>query len=196
MNENEIKFAKRIRGYDIDAVNRRVRELTNAYQTAYAEYTAACAKYNELLGEYNAAGGGKNQIEQNAEVIAKMFVDTELMAQRILEDAKAEADKRIGEARDIAQKIVEDANFEQTAAAMHAKKLIDDAGAETARARERARLIVVNARAEARRAEYQTKRCVDQANVSVTQLIGALQNLIQPETPANNSQKTDTACAG
>jgi len=191
VNAGGVAFAKKIAGYDRKSVDRYVANLDQAYRTAYGEYQAVCDKYNKLLAQYNEYSKRKDQTVLNAERVAEMFIDAELIAQKVVSEAQVKADRIITEARDMAKKIMEDANAEKAAVQIQTQKLIENAGAETARAGERARLIVENAKAEADRIADYINQNLEQANESIAQLIIKIQDLTLL-TPAQKTAREQT----
>lgn len=91
--EPEVAFTRQLRGYDMVQVDRYIKKLTDAYQTAYSEYNSVCKKYTDLLEksselEKKAQPGGIN-----AEIISKTLIDAEIKARNIVNSARAEAEK-------------------------------------------------------------------------------------------------------
>ena len=93
----EIFFPEQKLGYDKDQVDSYIIKLTKAYQTLFDEYQTVSGKYNDLLGEYKKQ---ESRVEEKAEkpglnvdLIAKVLVDAEILAQKIIADAKEEAAK-------------------------------------------------------------------------------------------------------
>ena len=192
MSASDISFAKQHNGYDREQVDRYIENLSNAYRTAYNEYTAVCAKYNSLLEEYKQlserlaeqpaerpeSGSGKSNIE----IIAKTLIDTEALAQKIIADAQAEADKLREQAQEEAEKTKDGAYQERATARMQTYKIVEDANAEAAAAREQAEKVLGGARAEAAVITAQARQNIDQANESILQLIEKLQEIVTPKT--------------
>ncbi|MCL2517674.1 MAG: DivIVA domain-containing protein [Oscillospiraceae bacterium] len=107
---NEISFAEQKNGYDKDQVDNYILKLTGAYQRTYEEYIATCEKYNTLMEDFKQLEEEK-QIGINSNVVSKVLMDSEKLAQDIVETAyKIIANAYTEEAR-----IVEKArrNFEQ-----------------------------------------------------------------------------------
>ena len=191
-NEAIITFPRQFNGYDKDEVDRYVVNLTKAYQTAYEEYNAVCAKYDELLENTKNGDGEREQNKSSAAIIAKTLVETEMIAQRIIADANAEAEKIKEETQAATRKIMEETYIEKAAAKLQAQKLIDDASAETAGAQERARKLVVEAQAEAARISVYTSKKREQADESLHRLIDKLQDLISSK-PHIAAEKPETS---
>ena len=105
-------FAEQTNGYDKAQVDDYIRRLTEAYQTAYNEYQAVCVKYNALLQENkkletekqfaSSAGPIPNKTVKDSEIadiIAKTLVDSEMLARKIVENANAEAERIVDQAK-------------------------------------------------------------------------------------------------
>ena len=82
----EVFFAEQKNGYDKTQVDSYIQRLTEAYQKAYNEYLATCDKYNALIMEYKKLESEK-QTGTNAGVIARILIDSEKLAQKILDNA-------------------------------------------------------------------------------------------------------------
>ena len=181
MVTNDVTFAKQFGGYDRNEVDRYVKNLTQAYQTAYGEYNSVCARYNDLLKEYTALCRQREQNKSNVAVIAKTLIETETLAHNIIEGARSEAERIKSDTQESAQKIREDAFSERTAAKIQTQKLIDDANTEMSKARERAREIVKDAKTEAALVNMHAKRNLEQTNESIAVLVKNLQDLLPLE---------------
>jgi len=189
MVTNDVTFAKQIGGYDRNEVDTYVKNLSQAYHTAYGEYNSVCAKYNDLLSEYTALCQQREKNISNVAVITKTLIETETLAQKIIEDAKREAEKTKSDALETARKIKEDAHIERASAKTQTQKLIDDANAEVAKARERAREIINDAQTDAALINVHARRNLEQTNVSITTLVKNLQELLPFEANKLQTQK-------
>lgn len=156
----EISFSKQFNGYDKTEVDLYIKNLSDAYQTAYEEYTAVCVKYNDLLEDYETLGREREQTKSNTAVIAKTLIDTEILAQKIIANAHEEADKIKAETQAEAEKIREAVQIENTVAKEQARKLIE------------------NAQTAAGQIRYRTKNSLDQANESIAQAINKMQQIM------------------
>ncbi|MCL2083649.1 MAG: DivIVA domain-containing protein [Oscillospiraceae bacterium] len=172
MTENtanmEITFEKQFNGYDRSQVDRYVAELSGAYQKAYGEYLSVCDKYNGLIERYRELEA-RERGRPSADIISKTLVDTEILAGKIIEDARAEAAKIQAEARENAKRIAEDAYITVAAEKLKAEKIMAEAAAETVRA----------------------KKASEHAGATVSQIIGAMQELLTaaaPEAPPETSK--------
>ena len=181
MTNNEVVFAKQVIGYDRAEVDSYVENLTNAYKTAYDEYNAICAKYNDLLEDFDALWRQQEQTRSNADVIARTLVDTETLAQKILTDAQAQADKLTVETQAAAQLIRDESYAEKAAAKRQALRLIDDAAVEITGMQERAREIIRGAQAEADQINDHARHNLELANKSIAGLIEKLKDLLPPK---------------
>jgi DivIVA domain-containing protein len=183
MSAVEISFAKQFNGYDKEQVDYYIENLTEAYQTAYEEYNAVCEKYNSLLEKYKTLGEQQKQNKASVDIVSKMLVDAETLAQKIISDANAEAEKTMTETQIMSQKIKEDACTDKAAVKMQAQKLIDDANTEVAVAKEQAEMIISDARAKAAQISLYARQNLEQTDESITQAIRTLQNLLASKTP-------------
>ena len=181
MTSNEVTFAKQIMGYDRDEVDSYVENLSQAYQTAYDEYNSVCAKYNDLLEEYDSIWRKQEQNESNVAVIARTLVDTETLAHTIIADAQAQADKLTAEAQAAVQIIREETFAEKAAAKRHAQKLIDDATLEMAGIQERAREVIRGARIEADQISGRARQNLEKTNRSIAGMVEKLKDILPPE---------------
>lgn len=82
----EIFFNAQNDGYDRIQVDNYIHRLTEAYQKAYNEYFATCDKYNALMQDYKKLEAEK-QAGLNANVIARTLIDSERLAQEIIDNA-------------------------------------------------------------------------------------------------------------
>jgi cell division septum initiation protein DivIVA len=88
----EIIFGEQKNGYNKDQVDKYIRKLTEAYETAYKEYTNIRDKHNDLLQEHGKLEAG-NQNSLNSEIIAKTLLDAEKLSKDIIESARAEENR-------------------------------------------------------------------------------------------------------
>lgn len=163
MTTTDVFFSKHFNGYNKKEVDLYIEKLAQAYQTAYEEYTAVCAKYDRLLEDYNTLDEQREQSKLKAEILTKALVDTETLAQKIIADAYVEADRVKAEAQvaeKAAQKIREEAYFEKTIAQVQARRLID------------------YAQDEADQIGLHARQNLEQSYISVQQIIGKLQELL------------------
>ena len=95
-----IFFSEQKNGFDKEEVNKYIEKLAAAYQLAYDENQAVNAKYSELLEKYEkleleGRTGANGQPDVSANIIAKMLLNAELLAQKIIDDAREEAAKAL-----------------------------------------------------------------------------------------------------
>ena len=155
-----ISFAKEKNGYDREQVDSYIKKLSDAYQTTYLEYLDISGKYKSLLEERekpNAQGAA----ELSPDVIAKTLINTEMLAQKIITDAQAEATELIKDAR----------------------KAVNGANDETAKAKEEARRIVNDANAEADRMAAQARESFEQARKIMEQAAKEVEKTLTFHTP-------------
>jgi len=103
----EIFFSDQKFGYDKEQVDSYIAKLSEAYQMAFEEHNAAVAKYSSLLEDYqrleeerrrsNEDGARKAEagvdIREVSDIVAKTLVNAEMLAKKIIEDARGEAAK-------------------------------------------------------------------------------------------------------
>jgi cell division septum initiation protein DivIVA len=91
---SEIYFNEQRNGYDKNQVDSYINKLTEAYQMAYNEYLAVCDRYNELMVEYKKLESEK-QAGKETSVMSKTLIDSEKLANEIINDAYNEKSKII-----------------------------------------------------------------------------------------------------
>ena len=126
MVNTNVNFKEQKNGYDKDQVDNYINRLTEAYQRTYDEYLKICSKYNDLTEDYKNLEEEK-QIDINSAVISKVLMDTEKLAQEIVDTAyKIIATAYNEEARiiDKAKKNFEQANEKIEQAMSEAKKFL------------------------------------------------------------------------
>ena len=181
MTNIDVSFAKQVIGYDRTEVDSYVEDLSRAYQTAYDEYNSVCAKYNDLLEEFDTLLRQQEQTKSNVAVIARTLVDTETLAQKIIADAQAQADKLTAETQAAVQIIRDETFTEKAAVKRQAQKLIDDAAVEVAGMQERAREVVRGAQAEADQINGHARQKLEQTNKSIAGVVERLKELLASE---------------
>jgi len=160
----EVSFEKQLSGYDRGQVNRYIANISEAYQTAYNEYTAVCEKYNSLLEDYRKLEE-KEQNKPGADIIAKTLVDTESLAHRILEDAGSEAARITSDAIAEAKRITDDAYTERATIKLQSQAAIDEVNAKAREADEAAKKTIDAANLEAAEAMEKAQRIIEEANL-------------------------------
>ena len=139
-----ISFAKEKNGYDIEQVNSYIKKIGEAYQTTYYEFLDISGKYKSLLEDCGNSDK-KEPTGMNPDVAAKTLINTEMLAQKIISEAQAEATAAVAESR----RIKDSADAEISKAKEAAQKIIDEAYAEAAKARADAQKITNDAQNEA-----------------------------------------------
>lgn len=140
MTENTAIFSKTINGYDTHEVNNYIQILSGAYQTAYDEFGVLKASYDSLLEKYEKANAyGDGTEEPQAAGIVKVLTDAQIVARKIVEVAREEAEQIRAEANRVlagARLMKEGASAEQTKEGANAEQskegAEDTAGAEDA----------------------------------------------------------------
>lgn len=112
-----VLFNEEKKGYDKEQVSLYIKKLSKAYQSAYNENMVLQKKYDDLLLEQGKLKTREPE-ELDSGMVTKILMDTEMLAQKIINDANNEAIK----------------------AKMAAKMLIDEANAESARIMARAKI--------------------------------------------------------
>jgi len=175
--KTDISFDRQFNGYDREQVDRYIAGLDKAYRTAYDEYTAACAKHNELLERYRQLEC-KNSDKPDTDVISKAIINTEIMAQRVRAEAEAEAAVIKAEAEAEAKRIKNDAYVEAASVKIQSQKLLDEAAVNAAATRDKAEVIMAEINTEADRARRRNDDYRAQTDVSIRDLIARLQGLL------------------
>ena len=135
MTNTKISFQKEKNGYDRQEVDNYIEQLSDAYQRAYDEYLEVSGMYESLLEERELASG------MSPDTAAKTLISTEKLAQKIIEEAQAEAAAAVAEAEkaradaileaakaeEYVRRILEDANMEAENAAAHTQKSLAQA---------------------------------------------------------------------
>ena len=95
MTKTEIVFTEEKNGYAKDEVDNYVEKISEAYQKAYGEYQTVCDNYKKLYDTYNSLleeskmTNVPRQTGLNSEIIAKTLMDTEILAQKIIDNCQA-----------------------------------------------------------------------------------------------------------
>lgn len=163
---SELKFDKKLIGYDIGQVDRYIKNIAVSYQAAYEEYYVKCAEYDKLLGYYKKLEAHA-QSRSGADIITGVLQSTEALMRKITADAKAEAEKIISELCE-----------ERFEAKIFAQKMIEEAREEAEAAKEKAQKIITEAYANAVKIENQAKTDLKKSNELIAQAISGMQNLI------------------
>ena len=107
-----IFFPKERRGYDKKQVDDYISKLSLAYQTIYDEHQALLVKYESISEDYKKIEAQEKN-RSGADLIAKVLLDAEMLAQKIIDSANNEADAIRAEA----QKVFVDVERKTTEAA-------------------------------------------------------------------------------
>ena len=166
MTNTKVFFTKERNGYNKEQVDSYVRKISEAYQTTIDEYKDMSDKYKDLSDKYNSLQEESAKTEKpaivsqpeelNSEIIAKTLISTEKLAQKIIDDAHAEAKTAIA----------------------GAKKVVDEANAEAAKARESAQKILSDANTEAVLMVVQTRENVQLAQKTMENAANEVQKLL------------------
>ena len=153
MVSTNVGFTNEKNGYDKEQVDNYIKKISEAYQTTYYEYLDVSDKYKSL-SEEREKPIVQEQPSANSDIIAKTLINTELLAQKIIAEAQAEATTVIAQAN----KILADANAETVNAKEAAQRAIDAASAEAAMIVDQARKDVKQARRIMEQAVLETER--------------------------------------
>jgi cell division septum initiation protein DivIVA len=164
-----IAFEKQLNGYSKEQVDRYITDLATAYQSAYDEYNNVCAQHNALLDDYKLLQA-KIEERPNTGFIAKTLADTEIIVQKIIADAHAEAAIITAEAKAGAQRIIDEAYTEKAMAKILVQKTIDDANTEAVRVKVEAQRALESAKAEVSIAQEQAKKMIEDARMEASQI--------------------------
>ncbi|MCL1975868.1 MAG: DivIVA domain-containing protein [Firmicutes bacterium] len=157
MTTERIFFQEVMRGYDMEQVDKYISKLSEAYQEAYDENTAIRERYNALLDDFKKLGS-QEQGEMNPEIL---LMYAEMLAQKIIADAQAQAAKTKAEA----QKVFADTNAMAAQVKAESQKSLSEANAEAAK-------IVMRAR-----------KNIEQAYKIMEQTCSKVQNMLSYNTP-------------
>ena len=155
MTNSTIRFESEINGYDRNQVDKYIARLGEMYQANFDEYRALNIKYEELL-ETNKNSNVQKQTELNPDVVAKALINAEAIAQKIIDDAQYEAAEVIANA----QKTIDDAIAKAARAEETAQEI-------TNKANDRAKLIT----AQARKSLIQTQKTIEQTSEEIKRLL-------------------------
>ena len=171
-----ITFTREKNGYDREQVDSYIKKVSDAYQTTYYEYLDINSKYSKLVEEREKAGAEENQERpgMNSEIAAKTLINTEMLAQKIIADAQAEATAVIDESR----KSIADAQAEAAALKEEARKIISEAEAEAEEIKETARRILNEANSRAEMKAGQLRKDMARARKIMEQASGEVEALL------------------
>jgi len=141
----------------MEQVDKYISKLSEAYQEAYDENTAIRERYNALLDDFKKLGS-QEQGEMNPEIL---LMYAEMLAQKIIADAQAQAAKTKAEA----QKVFADTNAMAAQVKAESQKSLSEANAEAAK-------IVMRAR-----------KNIEQAYKIMEQTCSKVQNMLSYNTP-------------
>ena len=192
MANTGIIFKKQFNGYDRAQVDAYVDSIAGAYQTAYCEYNAKCEAYDRLMANFQELEAREAE-RPSAEAVSNTLFKAEEFSEKIMADARAEAE-RIKESAYIkkaaakiqAQRLLDDAAVESAKTLAEAQAVLNNANAETGIAREKAQKMLDDVSAEVARIEVRANSNLEQANAKLAQTIGEIQKLLAPR--ASNAQ--------
>ena len=141
-----IVFTRERNGYDRGQVDSYIKKVSETYQTTYSEYLDINSKYEKLLEEHENLES-REMPGMNSEIAAKTLISTELLANKIITEAQAEAAAIIEEA----QKSGDAARAEAESLSEEAQRRAAQARSEADSAREEAQRSVAEARMEAQK---------------------------------------------
>ena len=170
---SKIVFQNEENGYSKSQVDSYIEKLSAAYQAAYDENQMMQRKYSTLIEEHSRLEE-ESQSKVNPVVLAKTIMDMEMLAQSILNEAKAEAENL----KDDALRLVEDANGRAEAVDEKSKIIADTIMLEKANADLTARRIIEAAQAEAREMIDNTRNGIAEVQKIVSMTLTNVQNLL------------------
>ncbi|MCL1816355.1 MAG: DivIVA domain-containing protein [Clostridiales bacterium] len=157
MTNGKINFPEVMKGYDMEQVDNYISKLSAAYQAAYDENTAIRERYNNLLDDFKKLSS-QEETEINPEII---LMYAEMLAQKIIADAQAEAAQIKAEA----QKVYTEANNLSTQTMSEAQKNM------------------IEANSEADKALIQTRKKIEQANEMMNSTLEKIQAMMAQTMP-------------
>lgn len=98
LNTSQVNFGKERGGYDRQQVDSYVELLGNAYEQVSQQYITLQNKYKALFQGYHKLKTESSQRGADEMVITKTLIDAEMMAQKIIATAQAEAERIRGDA--------------------------------------------------------------------------------------------------
>jgi len=178
----QVMFQNEINGYDRDQVDKYVSRLSEAYQTAYDENQAIRASYSNLIEEYRKL---EEQVKEkpNSRCVAKTVMQTETLAQKIIDEAHIEAEKLKAEAL----RVIDSAYEKVAEIEAKARKLTNNAFSKKAGAESAAQRIVDEAHIEADRLISQANSNISKAQEIFGLTMAEIQNLLSFNVSRVNS---------
>ena len=173
MVSTNISFMKEKNGYDKTQVDNYVKKLSEAYQTTYYEYLDISGKYKALKEEHENMEKPQ-QTSMNPDVAAKTLINAELLVQKIISEAQAEATKLIEDAKN--QK--ETATTEAATIMDAARKMLDEAHNEANTIKETANNKIDDATEEAATIVADAKKDLKQAKIIMEQALREAEQLL------------------
>jgi len=146
-----VSFKKQINGYDMAQVNAYIKNITEAYQIAYDEFSIKCEEYDQLLENFTMLQT-REQSRPSTDVISSTLLNAEMFSKKIMADARIEAEK-----------IQKEAYMEKVAAKKQGKRLRDEAVADAAQIRREVQAVLENATAEAMLLKEDAQVIIDNA---------------------------------
>ena len=168
-----ISFTKEKNGYDRKQVDSYIKKISEAYEKNYYEFLDVSGKYKSLLEEHKSSDN-RESAGMNPDIAAKTLINTEMLAQKIIADAQAEANAILEKAG----KIVDDAKIEAEKVKEEALKIIDDANAEVAEIKEDAQRALDDSVSEATMMAAQTRKDIEQARKIIDSASSEVEKLL------------------
>ena len=168
--EERVVFSAERRGYSKTQVDQYIDRLSKAYNVAYEENRELQLKYNDLQDNFKILDS-KIKSTQGSEVITRAIVDAEILAQKIISDAHAEAET----IRVDAKRSIEDAKI---IAETLARELKDEAYLEKAKASIEAQKIIEAAKNEASIISIKAQEDIDEAQEVIDQTLFRVRSML------------------
>ena len=124
-----IYFMEERSGYNREQADNYISKLSQEYQAVYNKHQSIVKKYNALLEDCK-----KPDVQErtglNPDIAAKTLMHTELLTQKIIADAHAEATAVRTAAKEDSKRITDDAYVEKTKTKLQAEKILGEAKIE------------------------------------------------------------------
>lgn len=162
-----IRFGRQFYGYSKVQVDGYIRGLAEEYRAAYGKYSAIRDEHEKAFEELKRLEE-RERNRPNVEAISKALLQSEVLARHIIEDARVQAKKIIGDTNAEVNRIKEDA-----------RAMTENANAEVEAAEEKARRIIEEAGIERLKHENRAKKKIEAANETITRAIKEMQELLE-----------------
>ncbi len=152
------KFPVEKEGYDVTLVDFYIDTLSEAYELEYEEHQSLQVKYNNLSSEYTKLRD-KIRSESSVKTVAKTLADIDILAEELMEEARAEAAKL----KDEALSVIDDAYSKAAIITDNARKAEARANDALISAIDEAQMIIDEANAKAADIVEKSRQTVSEA---------------------------------